>query len=164
MPLTFDEVSRIVSMLDGSSCDELVVETGDTKLVIRRRGAGAGAAPTPAALAPAAAAAPATETRAAAPAPRPAAAPPRAAGARTDGMVEVCAPMVGTFYSTPSPTEPPFVAVGGRVEKGQPLCLIEVMKLFTTLYAEQSGRVARVLPANGELVQHGQPLFLIEPA
>ncbi|WP_211109907.1 acetyl-CoA carboxylase biotin carboxyl carrier protein [Azospirillum oleiclasticum] len=161
--MTFDEVSRIVSMLDGSSCDELVVETGDTKLVIRRRGAGAGAAPAPTAAAPMAAA-PAAESRAAAPAARPAAAPPAAAGARSDGVVEVCAPMVGTFYSTPSPTEPPFVEVGGRVEKGQPLCLIEVMKLFTTLYAEQSGRVTRVLPANGELVQHGQPLFLIEPA
>lgn len=162
MPLTFDEVSKIVTMLDGSSCDELVVETGDTKLVVRRRGAGAGAAP---AAPPPTAAAPAAEPRAAAPAPKPAAAPPPlAAGARADGMVEVCAPMVGTFYSTPSPTEPPFVEVGGRVEKGQPLCLIEVMKLFTTIYAEQSGRVARVLPANGELVQHGQPLFLIEPA
>lgn len=162
MPLTFDEVSKIVSMLDGSSCDELVVETGDTKLVVRRRGAGAGAAP--AAPAPVAAA---PEPRAAAPsaaAPKPAAAPQPAAGARADGMVEVCAPMVGTFYSTPSPTEPPFVEVGSSVEKGQPLCLIEVMKLFTTIYAEQSGRIARVLPSNGELVQHGQPLFLIEPA
>ena len=70
--------------------------------------------------------------------------------------------MVGTFYRAPSPEAPPFVEVGSLVEKGQALCLIEVMKLFTTIYAERAGRVVQIGPDNGDLVEFGQRLFVIE--
>jgi len=72
--------------------------------------------------------------------------------------------MVGTFYRAPSPETPPFVEIGSVVKKGQPLCLIEVMKLFTTVYAEQDGRVAHIGAENGELVEYGRTLFVLEPA
>ena len=73
------------------------------------------------------------------------------------------APMVGTFYRAPSPDAPPFVEVGSVVRQGQPLCLIEVMKLFTTINSDVAGRVVQIGAENGELVEYGRTLFVIEP-
>ena len=72
--------------------------------------------------------------------------------------------MVGTFYRAPSPDAPPFVEIGSLVRKGQPICLIEVMKLFTTINTEHDGRVVEIGVESGELVEFGQTLFVIEPA
>ena len=71
--------------------------------------------------------------------------------------------MVGVFYRAPSPKDPPFVEVGSKVKRGDPLCLIEVMKLFTTIAADRDGRIAQILPANGDLVEFDQVLFVVEP-
>jgi biotin carboxyl carrier protein len=71
--------------------------------------------------------------------------------------------MLGSFYRAPSPQEPPFVEVGSVVKPGDPLCLIEVMKLFTTICADKDGRIAQILAANGELVEFDRILFVIEP-
>ena len=79
-------------------------------------------------------------------------------------QIEVVAPMVGTFYRAPSPDAPPFVEIGSAVVKGQPLCLIEVMKLFTTIAAEHDGRIVQIGAENAELVEYGRTLFVIEPA
>ena len=166
MSLSYDEIAEILKIIDGSSCDELVVETGDIKLVVRRKTAGgvaissghpSGSAPVaapPAAAIDAAAAAPPVA------APRPSA-PAKAAAAH---QIEVTAPMVGTFYRAPAPDAAPFVEVGSAVRKGDPLCLIEVMKLFTTIAAERDGRIVQVGAENGELVDYGRTLFVIEPA
>jgi acetyl-CoA carboxylase biotin carboxyl carrier protein len=72
--------------------------------------------------------------------------------------------MVGTFYRAPSPGAKAFVEIGSSVRKGDPLCLIEVMKLFTTIISEHDGRVAQIGAENGELVEYGRMLFVIEPA
>ena len=72
--------------------------------------------------------------------------------------------MVGTFYRAPGPDAPPFVEVGMVVREGQPLCLIEVMKLFTTINSEIAGRVVQIGAENGELVEYGRTLFVIEPS
>ena len=77
--------------------------------------------------------------------------------------MEVTAPMVGTFYRSPSPDAPPFVEIGTVVHPGQPLCIIEVMKLFTTINAEFAGRVTQIGAEVGELVEYGRTLFVIEP-
>ena len=77
---------------------------------------------------------------------------------------EICSPMVGTFYRSPSPDSAPFVQVGDEVEPGQTLCIIEAMKLMNEIEAEQRGRIAKVLAENGQPVEFGQPLFLLEPA
>lgn len=159
MPLTFEEVSNIVSIIDKSSCDELVVEADDIRLVIRRSSHGREAArpsTDPAAAAVGAAVTPAPQMPAAAPQPAPAA-------AARPGQVAVAAPMVGTFYRSPAPDKPAFVTEGAAVREGDPLCLIEVMKLFTTVYAAVGGRVEWVLPEDGALVEFGQTLFVIAP-
>lgn len=161
MTLGYDEIAEILKIIDASQCDEVVIETGDIKLVVRRNGA----APAASALA----------------APQPAAAPREVEPARPPAVIaqapaptaatlpasatqfEVTAPMVGTFYRAPSPDKPPFVEVGSEVRKGQPLCLIEVMKLFTTIYADRDGRVAYIGAENGAFVEFGQALFVFDP-
>ncbi len=73
-------------------------------------------------------------------------------------------PIVGTFYSSPSPNAPPFVKVGDAVQIGQVLCIIEAMKLMNELEAEVAGEIVRVYVENGQPVEYGQSLFAIEPA
>jgi acetyl-CoA carboxylase biotin carboxyl carrier protein len=156
--LRYDEIAEILKAIDSSSCDELVVETAEVKLVVRRNGAGGAPAPVREASAPALASAAAPVLAA-----RPA---PIAAAAAIDAginQIVIAAPMVGTFYRAPSPDAPPFVEIGSIVRKDQPVCLIEVMKLFTTINAEQDGRVVQIGAQNGELVEFGQMLFVIEP-
>ena len=156
MTVRYDEISDILKVIDGSSCDEFVLETADVKLVVRRRGAG-GPAPAVEPSRPAPAGAAPSAAPAAPVAPKPAAA------AVAGGADVVRAPMVGTFYRSPSPGAPAFVEVGSKVKKGDPICIIEVMKLFTTIHAEWSGTVAEVGPENAQLVEYGQMLFVITP-
>jgi acetyl-CoA carboxylase biotin carboxyl carrier protein len=158
--LRYDEIAEILKMIDSSSCDELIVETGDVKLVVRRNGAHGAS---PAIERPTTPAAPST----AAPAQRSAPSAPAVQPGKTEtgsGKLEVTAPMVGTFYRAPTPDAPVFVEVGSVVKKGQPLCLIEVMKLFTTINSEFDGRIVQIGAENGELVEYGRVLFVIEPA
>jgi len=161
--LTYDEIAEIIKLIDSSSCDELVVETGDIKLVVRRNGASAGAAAeyVERGSAPVAVSA-AAPRKARAAAPKVAAAD--AADATAAGQIEVAAPMVGTFYRAPSPEARAFVDVGDVVGVGDALCLIEVMKLFTTINAEVAGRIVQIGAENGELVEYGRTLFVIEPS
>ncbi len=71
-------------------------------------------------------------------------------------------PMVGTFYRAPSPGAPPFVEIGQSVSKGQTLCIIEAMKLLNEIESDVSGTIKAILVENGQPVEYGQPLFLIE--
>ena len=75
---------------------------------------------------------------------------------------QVTAPMVGTFYSGPAPGAKPFVEVGTEVKPGDTLCVIEAMKMMNQIESEFAGRVVRVLVENGNPVEFGQPLFVIE--
>lgn len=74
----------------------------------------------------------------------------------------VGAPMVGTFYRAPSPDKPPFVEVGAVVKVGDPLCVIEVMKLFTTIHAEFAGTIRQIGAEDGQFVEFGQMIFVME--
>jgi acetyl-CoA carboxylase biotin carboxyl carrier protein len=158
MGLRYDEISEIIKLIDSSSCDEFVLETEDIKLVVRRRSSGS-AIPLQ------------TDERAADFSSSPAATarpePLRTAGAlpeaTDDGMYVVRAPMVGTFYRSPLPDAPPFIEVGNKVNKGDPLCIIDVMKLFTTIYADWSSTVIEIGAENGQLVEFGQMLFVLAP-
>ena len=80
-----------------------------------------------------------------------------------DHWVAVRAPNLGTFYRSPKPGVPPYVTVGQPVAADTEVCLIEVMKLFTSVLAGVEGAVRKVLVEDSELVEYGQPLFLIEP-
>ena len=104
-----------------------------------------------------AAAAPAAAAPAAVPAP-PAAAP----APQAEGPV-ISAPLVGTYYAAPAPEQPPFVAAGDRVKKGQTVCLIEAMKMMSEVPAPCDCVIEEVLKANGELAAFGEPLFRYRP-
>ncbi len=78
-------------------------------------------------------------------------------------LITVTSPIVGTFYRSPSPEAPPFVEAGTKVKKGQVICIIEAMKLMNEIESEVEGVVVRVLVENGQPVEYGEPLFLIEP-
>ena len=160
MTLTFKEVSEIMKIIDASDCEEVILELEGIRLVVRR-GNGAsgqgGVAHQPAAMAPAVV----QPTPAIAPAPAasemPTSSQPAASG------TQIRAPMVGSFYRRPSPDQPPFVEVGARVTAGDPLCLIEVMKLYTTLEATISGTIRQIAAEDSQLVEFDQLLFVIEP-
>lgn len=78
--------------------------------------------------------------------------------------VEIKSPMVGTFYKAPSPDAPPFVKVGDNVESGQVVCIIEAMKLMNEIKSDIKGKIVSVLVENGDPVEFGQALFLVEPS
>lgn len=82
----------------------------------------------------------------------------------TDGLHLVKSPIVGTFYGSPSPGAEPFVKIGGYVEAGQTLCIVEAMKLMNEIESDESGEVVRIFAENGQPVEYGQPLFGIRPS
>ena len=88
--------------------------------------------------------------------------PPSVPGSRSD-LVEVTAPMVGTFYRAPGPEEPPFVEIGSRISVGQAVCILEAMKLMNELESEVSGEVIDILVENGTPVEFGQVLMRLKP-
>jgi len=78
--------------------------------------------------------------------------------------VEIKSPMIGTFYESPNPESGPFVQVGDKISKGQAVCIIEAMKLFNEIEAEQAGTIVKILVEDSSPVEFDQPLFLIDPA
>lgn len=177
MSLTHSDIAEIIRLVDRSTLDELVVEIGDLKVEVRRKGAMLPAADAPAALAPSAPRPPPPSPVPPEPSPPTPPTPPAPAAAGQDrvpaaagapdlveGQVAVRSPMVGTFYRRPAPDEPPYVEVGSEVEAEAPLCLVEVMKLYTTIYAKTRGRIARICAREAELVEYDQILFVVDPA
>jgi len=135
----------ILTLVEESDVDEVVIEQGDLKMTVRKSGV--------------AAAAPAAE-----PAPPPqAAAAPAAADEHADGYHMVRSKWVATFYRASSPQAPSFVEIGDTVAAGQTLCILEMMKMMNELTADVTGIVRQILVEDGETVQYGQPLFAIEP-
>lgn len=177
MDLSQDDVLQILKLLEVSNVDYLEVQVGDMRLVASKSGvlpAGA-AAPTASAAAPDAPPPPASD-QVPPPATAPStgdAAPTQPAGVDTtvattaapggEGLVPITAPVVGVFYIAPEPGAPPFVEVGSRVHAETTVGLVEVMKVFNSVTAGVTGEVVRVLAANDEFVEYGQPLFLVRP-
>ncbi len=85
-------------------------------------------------------------------------------GPAPDKLTVITSPLVGTFYRSPSPDDPPYTEVGQHVEKGQVLCIVEAMKLMNQIKAEVAGRLAEVLAKNGQPVEFDQPLFRLDPS
>ena len=81
----------------------------------------------------------------------------------TQRLITITCPIVGTFYRAPSPDAPPFVDAGAKVRKGQVICIIEAMKLMNEIESELDGVIVRALVENGQPVEYGEPLFLVEP-
>ena len=146
------KLKKLIDLVEESGIAEIEVTEGEEKVRITRSLAAPQAvyAPPPPALP---AAAPIT---AAAPAAAAAEAPAR------DLSKAQTSPMVGTFYRAPAPSAPVFVEVGQSVNAGDTLCIIEAMKLMNEIEAERSGVVKEILVENGQLVEYGEPLFIIE--
>src|SRR3954447_5764617 len=157
MTLRFDQVADLIKIIDASACQELVLETTELKLVVRRGSSNPPASPqsTQVPQLTRATVEEAKVTRTGAPVDA------EVTQSKRTGVHEIRAPMVGTFYRAPSPDSPPFVDVGMKVESGQPMCVIEVMKLFTTIYADIDGEIKHIGASNGELVEYGRVLFVI---
>ncbi len=150
------KVKKLIELLEESGIAEIEIKEGEESVRISRLPTGAGAmmAPLHYALPPQAAPA-----AIAAPVALPTAAPAPAAS-RSENAVT--APMVGTYYASPSPGSSSFVEIGSEVKAGQTLCIIEAMKMMNQIESDRTGRVTSILAANGEPVEFGQPLFIIE--
>ena len=153
------KLKKLIDLVQESGIAELEITEGEEKVKIVKGGgismvqAAAAAHTATAAPAPASASPAAPAPAAGAPAP---AEPP----AGQEGHV-VKAPMVGTFYRTPSPYAKPFVEVGQNVKAGETVCIIEAMKLMNEIEADASGVVKAILVENGQPVEYGQPLFIL---
>ena len=152
------KVKKLIELLDESGIAEIEITEGEESVRISRSPAGA-----PVAAAPVAApgAAPAPAPAPSAPAATDALAEAPAEAKEEDGF-EVTAPMVGTFYAASSPGAAPYVQVGDRVNEGDTLCIIEAMKMMNQIEADVSGVVKSIRIQNGEPVEYGQVLFVID--
>jgi acetyl-CoA carboxylase biotin carboxyl carrier protein len=153
------KVKKLIELLDESGIAEIEITEGEESVRISRYPSGAMIAQAPAhyATAPAAPQAPAA---AAASAPMQSA-EQAAVAAEEDGFL-VAAPMVGTFYASSSPGAAPYVQVGDRVSEGDTLCIIEAMKMMNQIEADVSGVIKSIRVQNGEPVEYGQTLFVID--
>ncbi|MGI9204836.1 MAG: acetyl-CoA carboxylase biotin carboxyl carrier protein [Woeseiaceae bacterium] len=152
------KVKKLIELLDESGIAEIEITEGEESVRISRYPANA---PAPAMIAPMPAPAAAPAAPAAAPTPPATPATPAAADPEEDGY-GITTPMVGTFYSAPSPGSPDFVQVGDRVNEGDTLCIIEAMKMMNQIDADVSGTIKSIRVQNGEPVEYGQILFVID--
>ena len=132
-------VREVIELAAEHNLAELEVESGGTRIRVVRERAGTAATP------------------------RGASAPLAEGTSAATGLISVEAPMVGTFYRAAAPDASPFVSEGDVVKEGQALCIIEAMKLMNESEAKAAGRIVKVLVENGQPVEYGQPLFLVEP-
>ena len=146
------KVKKLIELLEESGISELEISEGEESVRISRH-------PRMGVQSPVAMAAPLTQ------APPPAAATPATSAGehapRNDDYT-VTSPMVGTYYSAPSPGAKQFVEIGTEIKVGQILCIIEAMKMMNQIESDKAGRVTAMLAKNGEPVEFGQPLFIIE--
>ncbi|SDD44151.1 acetyl-CoA carboxylase biotin carboxyl carrier protein [Paenibacillus sp. UNCCL117] len=157
------EIKELVKLVDQSSLQELEIESEGARLFIRKPNKTEQvvlAAPSPQQLAPAVTHIPASGPAVQAP---PAQTPAAAAPAADAGLHTIVSPMVGTFYAAPSPGAAAFVSKGSDVKEKTVVCIIEAMKLMNEIEAEVKGEIVQVLAENGQLVEYGQPLFLVKP-
>ncbi|MGJ3245794.1 MAG: acetyl-CoA carboxylase biotin carboxyl carrier protein [Elainellaceae cyanobacterium] len=171
MELKFNELRELVSVLNETDIEELTLKSDDFELTIRKglkRGTpeslmwSEGMAP-PSVVAP-----PVSPTMV----PQPTSAADATSTVPTSSptptvieqqLIDIMSPMVGTFYRSPAPDEPPFVDMGDRIRPGQTVCIIEAMKLMNELEAEVSGEVVEILVQNGDPVEYGQTLMRVKP-
>ncbi len=166
-PMKARELQDLIDFIAKSGLNKVNIETEEFKLSIQRepnqkvKMVSAGDSNSHVHHAPMHAAAPAPAAPVAAP---PVAAPVAPAAPAAPKGTPLKAPMIGTFYRSGGPEQAAFVSVGDMVEKGQIVCIIEAMKLFNEIEAEQSGRITQVMVENASPVEFDQPLFMIEAA
>jgi acetyl-CoA carboxylase biotin carboxyl carrier protein len=151
------KLKTLIDLVSESNISELEITEADGKVRIVKADPAAAAA-----VQPVYAAAPAPMVAAAAPAAAaPAAAAPAPAAPVETGHI-VKSPMVGTFYRASSPNAKPFADVGQQIKEGEAICIIEAMKIMNEIEADKTGTITKILCENGQAVEFGQPLFVIE--
>ncbi|MCK1991458.1 acetyl-CoA carboxylase biotin carboxyl carrier protein [Peribacillus muralis] len=158
------EIREIIKLVDQSNISEFVYENEGTKIKLKKTETGTAIQQ---------AASPNVVQNNAAVEVKPAAAPavpqaiepakPAAAVTERENLHKITSPMVGTFYQSPAPDSPAYVKAGSKVTKDSIVCIVEAMKLFNEIEAEVSGEIVEVLVKEGQLVEYGQPLFLVKP-
>ena len=152
------KIKKLIELLEESGIAEIEIKEGEEALRISRMPTGGIAA---AQLAPMPMPLPAAPLAAPLPAAAPQAAAAPAAKAKANEHV-ITAPMVGTFYGAPSPGAKPFIEIGDEIKVGQVLCIIEAMKMMNQIESDKAGRVTSIMARNGDPVEFGQPLFVVE--
>ncbi|GIO07052.1 biotin carboxyl carrier protein of acetyl-CoA carboxylase [Brevibacillus reuszeri] len=160
------EIREIIKLIDQSSINEFKLESDGTKVTVRKSSgtetvvvaqpAAAAQVAAPVSVAPVSAVAAPVAVEA----PK---AAPVAAVADDANLHKIVSPMVGTFYSAPEPGKPAYVQAGDKVSANKVVCIVEAMKLFNEIEAEVTGEIVKVLVEDGQLVEYGQPLFLVKP-
>lgn len=157
------EIKELIKLVDQTSVHELEIENEGTRLLIRKPGktevVNVQAAPLMHTYAPA----PVVSQPAAQAGQSQAAQETAPASPSTDHLHQIVSPMVGTFYSSPTPEAGAYVKIGDRVNEKSVVCILEAMKLMNELEAEVRGEIVEILVTNGQLVEYGQPLFLVKP-
>ena len=151
--MDLSKLKTLIELVSESNVSELEITEAEGKIRIVKGGVAPAAAPV---MATAYAPPPALQTAEPAPVPAAQEAPPQESG------FVVKAPMVGTFYRASSPGASPFIEVGQSVKEGDTLCIIEAMKILNEIESEKSGTVTKILVENGQPVEYGQALFVIE--
>lgn len=170
MTIEQDDVIKIIKMMDESDYDEMHLEMGDLKLSISKSGTLGPFSEVP--PTPQAPSAPIQRKQTQPTSPSPETEPvivtqhPEVvedAAIDEEGLIAIKSPLLGNFYRSAKPESPPFVKVGNQIKSDDTVCLIEVMKTFTTVKAGVEGRIVKICADNGEMVEYQQILFLVEP-
>ncbi len=156
--MNLKELKELIEMLKNTDISEIEIERSGTKVRLRKGGDVTFHPTMPRMEYPPAAIVAPSQTEQE----RPAAGP--APAEVSTNQIKVTSPIVGTFYRASSPDKPPYVEIGDVVKKGQVLCIIEAMKLMNEIESEAAGKIVQVLVENGQPVEYGQSLFVIEPA
>ncbi len=148
MDFNLEQLRELLKILNETDITELTLESGDLKLSVRK-------SDNPIVANPVAVGVPVS------PAPQPI---EPTGGIVPDNrkLVDIVSPMVGTFYRSPAPDEPPFVELGETIKRGQTVCIVEAMKLMNEIESETAGKVAEILVENGQPIEFGQVLMRIE--
>lgn len=158
-PMKAKEIQDLIDFISKSGLEEVNIETEEFKIKVKRSSDAQvriveQQSPAPAPIA-------AVNS---APTPAPAQAPAAKSGPDESRYVTVKSPMIGTFYRSANPDSEVFVKVGDKIKAGQPVCIIEAMKLFNEIESEVSGTIVKILVENATPVEYDQPLFLVDPS
>lgn len=154
------QIQELVKLINKTSIGEITIEEDGRKITIKQKkepsqkiitSMTSAPAPAPVSAPAPAASAPATPSK-------------KESAESNANLVTIKSPMIGTFYRSAGPGKPVFVNVGDEISKGQPLCIIEAMKLFNEIESEVKGTIVKVLVEDSSPVEYDQPLFLVEPA
>lgn len=145
MDFNLEQLRELLKILNETDITELTLESGDLKLSVRK-------SDTPVVPVPMAVSSP----------PMAVPSPPEVPVPDNRKLVDIVSPMVGTFYRSPAPDEPPFVELGESVKRGQTVCIVEAMKLMNEIEADSAGTIAEILVENAQPIEFGQVLMRIE--